>query len=463
MVKPISTQGASATLLANSLNKIADLFAKARNNPDYVGAVLASYGLMVAQALVQILLIPLYLHVLGDYRFGVLTIFMAQVVFGYTILSWPHGFLLRRFSENMAAGDAGGFSRFYIAGKLLLLGSSLLCAGGMLWLEAVHSVFFRDAPVALRGEIMTAMILAAVHFLLLCEIQIEQTILAAAKRQFAVNISMLVGLGVFTAGVVPWLLSGGGLVGVMVCFLANDLAMRAVVWWVRRSHPHFRLKISLIGIGSAIGQMLSGQGGKYLAYALIGISLQSDMLLIGLWGGPIMAAQYALVWKIAEMLIQLLARVPLHLQPEFVTMDVTGERDRLARIYREVWLWMAVGSCMAAVGYGLLGPWIVRLWVGSAKAPIDIYLYLLAGGAIFWISLSRLPATLAQSMAAMRGLLWVSGSELIAKFALILLLFPYVGLAAPLLAISLVHGLGGAVAYWLLGRKLVAPGGFNSG
>ena len=66
-------------------------------------------------------------------------------------------------------------------------------------------------------------------------------------------------------------------------------------------------------------------------------------------------------------------------------------------------------------------------------------------------------------MAAMRGLIWVSGGELIAKFVLIVLLFPYAGLAAPLLAITLVHGLGGAVAYWLLGRKLVAPGGVTSG
>lgn len=303
---------------------------------------------------------------------------------------------------------------------------------------------------------MTAMTLAAVHLLLLCEIQIEQTILAAAKRQLAVNIGTLVGLGVFAAGVVPWLLSGGGLVGVMVCFLVGDLSMRAVVWWVRRSNPNFRLRISLVGIGGAIVQMLSGQGGKYLAYALIGISLQSDMLLVGSWGGPIMAAQYALVWKIAEMLIQVLSRVTLHLQPEFVAMDVAGERDRLARIYREVWFWLAVGSGMAAVGYGLLGPWAVRLWVGNAKAPADISLYLLAGAAIFWISLSRLPAILAQSMATMRGLLWVSSCELAAKLAMILLLFPHYGLAAPLLAITLVHGLGGAVAYWLLGRKLVA-------
>lgn len=445
------------------MNKIADLFAKARNNPDYAGAVLASYGLMVAQALVQILLIPLYLHALGDYRFGVLTIFMAQVVFGYMILSWPHGFLLRRFSESIAAGDAGSFSRFYIAGKLLLLGSSLLCAGGMLLLETVHPLFFDGAPAALRGEIMTAMTLAAVHFLLLCEIQIEQTILAAAKRQLAVNVAALIGLGVFAAGVVPWLLSGGDLVGVMVCFIVGDLAMRAVVWHVRRSSPAFRLKWSFAGIGDAIGQMLSGQGGKYFAYAIIGISLQSDMLLIGSWGGPIMAAQYALVWKIAETLIQILSRVTLHLQPEFVAMDVAGERARLARIYREVWFWLAVGSGLTAVGYAVLGPFVVRLWVGSAKAPADIYLYILAGAAIFWISLSRLPATLAQSMAAMRGLLWVSGGELAAKVALMLLLFPHVGVASPLLAITLVHSLGGAFSYWRLGRRLLTPRAVSAG
>ncbi len=188
-----------------------------------------------------------------------------------------------------------------------------------------------------------------------------------------------------------------------------------------------------------------GQG--YFIYGMIFLVLQADIMIVGLLGGARAAAEFTLVWKIAEVLILALWRVSEHLKPVLVQMDVRGEADRLARVYRQGVWWLRAAALVTGLGYGLLGPWLVRLWVGAGNAPEDPIAYALAGAAIFWLGSARLPAVFAHALVRLRQLNAVAGLEVVAKLVLTVLLFPRFGILAPLIAISAVHLCGVAYAY----------------
>lgn len=423
-------------------------------------AVLSGYGSMALQVVVQILLVPLYLDALGNYRFGVLMILSAQIAFAYLFVGLFYSVLLRLFRESLARSDPEEFSRIYIAGKLVLIGVGLLFGATVLGAETFHPVFFEDAPAQFRSEIWVATALATAHYLLLCEISVEQTIFSAIQKQASANIVTLVSQIVFAVTVILWLSHGGGLVGVMVCFLLGDLASRLAAFVVmRRAGLRIDFWRGTRRLREVLRRLLSSRARLHFYYALLAMILQSDVLIMGWLVGPDMTAQFVLVWKITEMLILVISRMVNHLQPEFVAMDISRDSARLERVYREAYAWLFAVSAAFAVIYAVLGFRLVGLWVGSDRAPADMWLYWLAAAAVFWIGISRLPAIFAQALSRMRFLLWLAAIELAGKLLLIVVLLPRFGIAAPLIAITVVHALGAAYAYWWLGRSLARSAG----
>ena len=253
--------------------------------------------------------------------------------------------------------------------------------------------------------------------------------------------------------VVPWLLMGGGLVGVLVCLIGGTLAgqIGCLIYWRR-----IGVKLSWIRpVAEAwpfVTRVMGRRGASYFLYGVIFLALQADVLIVGLLGGAQLAAKFVLVWKVAEVLILVLWRIPEHLYVELVHMDSRGEHKRIERVYREGIWWMRGAAFAVGVGYAVLGPWIVRLWVGAGYAPDDPIAYVLAGAAIFWMGSARLPAVFAHALLKLRGLVTVSGIEVIGKLTLTLVLFPKFGYLAPLIAISAVHIAGIAYAYTTLAR-----------
>jgi len=198
-------------------------------------------------------------------------------------------------------------------------------------------------------------------------------------------------------------------------------------------------------------------GLAYSAYGVLFIVLQTDVLIVGWLADPTVAGRYVLVWKIAEVIVLMLWRIPEHLQAEFIRMDAQNDRERLARVYRHGLVTVRLAALAAAVGYALLGPWMVRLWVGAEHAPADRAGFALAGAAIFWLASARMPAVFAYALMRLKPLLRVAAMEVAGKLALIVVLFPYVGYLAPLIAINAVHVGGIAFAYARLGRSSLNP------
>jgi O-antigen/teichoic acid export membrane protein len=215
------------------------------------------------------------------------------------------------------------------------------------------------------------------------------------------------------------------------------------IWPTRALQPLLHRFIGRLGIA-------------YFFYGVLFILLQTDVLVVGWLADPVVAGQYVLVWKIAEVIVLMLWRIPEHLQSEFIAMDAQGELDRLARVYSHgVWTVRAL-AFVASIGYAFMGPWLVRLWVGPEHAPTNRWAFALAGAAIFWLASARMPAVLAYASMRLKPLLRVAAIEVIGKLVLMFVLFPITGYLAPLVAINGVHLGGIAVAYAKLGRFATA-------
>ena len=425
---------------------------KANNNPDFAAAIVIGYGLMAFQVVVQILLVPLYLTAFGTYRFGALMILMGFIGLAFVLVGALYTVMLRLFGEAINAQDDGKLSVLYFSSKLLSLGIGLICGILFITIEFLRPVFFDDAPPEFRGEILGALSLSILHLVLLCELSVEQSILAAKGRQAAANLVTLTGLVIFAITVVPVLLLDGGLIEVMVCFIVADIGSRVFAYSVSRRYLHIRLSAPFSQYGAAVRDILSSQAQRYFAFTAMTVVLQADMLIVATIGGPLAAAKFVLVWKIAEMLTLVISRVTQHLQVEFVGMDLRGERDRLIRIYRKIYGALFIAALSLGLLYGLFGHWIVALWVGQDAVPGETWAFGLAGLTILWLGIARLPITLALSLDQITPLVKLTGLELAAKLLVIYILFPQWGYLAPMIAISAAHLLGIAYGYYALGR-----------
>jgi O-antigen/teichoic acid export membrane protein len=181
--------------------------------------------------------------------------------------------------------------------------------------------------------------------------------------------------------------------------------------------------------------------------------LQADSIILGMLGGAALVADYVLIWKVADVGMQALWRLPESLVPYLIHMDAKGDHARMRAIYSSARKGMVALSAVAAVGYAIFGQAIVELWVGAENAPDLPWGYALAGGALFWMVVARLPAIYAFATIRMKPLVAVLAFETIGKVILLLALFPILGILAPLLAVNVVHVLGVAYFYQILYRS----------
>jgi O-antigen/teichoic acid export membrane protein len=428
---------------------------KLANNPGYARAVLSSYGFVGLNVVVQLMLVPLYLETLDKYRFGILMILLA--FFGYAALgmAFMTGGMARILGEFHASGDAEGFRRGYWLGKL-----AYVSYAGLVGLLAIAAVALLEGTLyevraGYGGTVLGTVAAGALYFVLLYEFSVDRLALTAAGRQATANLLSMANLAVFVVLVIPWLLTGGDLPGVMGCMVVGVLVARLAAWAVwRRSGTDLAWRRGERAPDPLVRRLLGRSGLAFTIYGVLFLTLRADILIVGWLGGAELAAEFVLVWKMVEVGVDMLSRIPEALAPYIVHMDTRGEAERLRRTYRQGQRWIWAIAAAGGLFYAIFGHFIVSLWVGAENAPDDPLVYALAGAALVWLAGARLPAVYAYAMVRLRSLIVVTFVEVAGKVALTVALFPWLGYLAPLVAINIVHLGGIALGYAAL-RKTV--------
>jgi len=434
-----------------------DLKRRVANNPDYGWSIASGYGHVLVNIVVQILLVPLYLQYLGKVQFGVLVILLAGINYLGLGIAWMSSGAARIMGEHAAHKRPQALERTYGLSKIIFLIYATLSAGSawaVVWTS--QNDLFANNP-ALAADAVRMVSLGVVYVIVLYDLNVDRLMLISTARQAWANLLNVIALVVFAATVILVLTNGGGLVGVVGALLGGVVLARAVSFVLVR-----RLGLRLRWPGpqarTDLRRLLGPMGLGYAAYgALLLTLLQADMLILGLLGGPLLVADFVLVWKIADVAMQALWRLPESLTPYLIQMDSRGEHHRMRSIYATAQKAMVGLAALVAVGFALFGQSLVELWVGVEYAPDLPWAYALSGGALFWMVIARLPAIYAFSTVNLAPLVSVTALETTAKIVLVFALFQTLGLYAPLIAINVIHILGVAYLYQRLFRQSIKP------
>ncbi|WP_316977622.1 lipopolysaccharide biosynthesis protein [Shumkonia mesophila] len=430
------------------------LWSRLANNPDYTRSVVTSYGSVALNVLVQLVLVPLYLAYLGKHQFGILMIVLGAINYLNIGVGWASSGTQRIIGEMAAVGDRDGLAEAYGMSKLLFVGYALAIAGLALGGVSLAQGMVDPAAGIAYSALFDTVAIASAYFVVAFDFNLDRVVLVASGHQAKANVMAILNQAVFAVVAILLLRQGYGLPGVMTAFLCGAAVARGVSWWaLSRQGIRWRWPG---GRGRQVLKRLVGHMG--LGYAVYGglimTLLQADVLILGWLGGAKLVADFVLIWKIADVGMQALWRIPESLQPYIVQMDVRNEEERLRRIYRQGQVWMTGIAAVAAVGYAAFGPTVVRLWVGAENAPDAPWAFVLAGGAIFWLVSARLPAIFAFSLLRLRPLNIAIATEVAVKIALLLVLFPVAGYYSPLIAVNAAHLGGVAILYRRLARQV---------
>jgi O-antigen/teichoic acid export membrane protein len=434
------------------------LISALRQRGDIAGAVVTGYLQMAVSIAVNLLLVPLYLRSLGTGGFGLLMMLIGLNAWAGIATFWLVGGATRRLGVTYAHGRWEEFALAWAAAKWGILGGTILVAAsisGVVWL--MPSLFGPEA--ARSDDFSLAMIFFYLQFAAAWLYGIDRLAMTVSGHQTLANLllvgqQLLLGILVFLA-----LRLDGGLSSVMAAFFGSHAAALVASAICRRAYlGRFSWRSPFDpAVRGELVSMLSRQGAAFQVFGVLMLSLQADILIVGLIGGPLIAAEFALVWKIAEVLIQALWRIPDTLQPRMIHLDAKRETTLLKTLLRRVdWALLCLAAA-AGIAYALLGRWIIGLWVGAEHAPADMWVYVLAGGAIFWLTISRLPISAAYGTGRLRRLLQLGSIELLGKVLGTAALIGAYGLLAPLMAINIVHALGVACGYRGVLRGISEP------
>jgi O-antigen/teichoic acid export membrane protein len=417
-------------------------------NRDYRIALLTGYGLTAFTIIIQLVLVPLYLAHLGKERFGILVMILAANNYAAIGITWLSGSMARILAERAAVGDRVGFAEAYAYSKLVYVAYALIALAGF-WVLAPW--LLSDALA--DPEIRAAILVSSIFFLLSYEYNTDRQALNARHLQARGNLNEFAGQLVFAASVGIGLVMDMGLPGVVAGQVAGVLCTRILVWlqW-RRDDYALRWKRRIHGI-RALSQRVGGRVGRdYIVYGIMLLTLQADALIVGWLAGPGVAADYYLLWRIPEVCILLLLRIPSAYAPHIIAMDARREHEALWDGYKRGLFFMLGLASAAALVYGIAGNWIVRLWVGH-DAPAGFWPYAIAAVAMFFTAVSRWPSEFAFAMMNTKRLVRVAALETVAKLVLLGLFYGTLGYIAPLVAICLAHALGVFYLYLWLGKS----------
>lgn len=436
-----------------TLTEWTDLAKRAVRNRDYSWSVVSSYMALLLNIVVQILLVPLYLDHLGKAQFGILIVVLASINYlGFGVI-WASSGVQRILGEMHVHKEIDNFQRTWGLCKAIYVLYAIAVSALALGVVWIWGGRFVDNDPQLLSDLTVMLFFGAAYMVFFYDLNVDRLVMNATGNQAHGNVFAIISQLGFALFVVPSLYAGWGLPGVMAAnFFGVFVAWCGSGLWLRFRKMHAQRPNG--SDKETLKRLIGPMGMGYMAYGVLLLTLlQADAVLLGVLGGATMVADFVLIWKVAEVGMQALWRLPESMVPYLIHMDAQNDKERLKSIYQSARKAMIFAAAVAGVVYALAGQFIVEIWVGEENAPDEPWGYVLAGGALFWMVSARLPAVYAYSLVRLKPLVKVVGLEVGLRLLVFVILFPIAGLLAPLLSVNVVHLMGVAYLYQRLYRS----------
>jgi len=414
----------------------------------YLSGLASNYLNQFLAVLVNLILIPYLLHRLGPQLTGVYLVLMTVANFVAVGIGWLAGAGVRSIATLSPTTDQESIGRVhrvvvlgfavyatvilavmigasFLAGSWWLRGASpetveqtrhaCLLLGTYVWISYVH-----NADLAL----LTALLRQGEANLYRGATQVLFGVTAVALLIHNPRIDVLLGTQVISTLVVA-------------VTVRASLRRRGIIGPWEWSLPDKSLS----------HQILVATGGSYFLFGLAQfVLIYADVFIVGAVLGSEAVATYVVVWKIAEFAGLLLSRISETLSPYLTRIDADGSVRELQAVFlatSRLQHWLAIA---AGCGYALIGPSLVALWVGVENRPPAWWLYALCGAGLTCQVVNRHDVILHFAMGRVGRLIVPHVLEVAAKISLTVMLFPALGIGAPLAAFVVVQVLG--MTWW---------------
>ncbi|NWF35537.1 hypothetical protein [Mariprofundus sp. KV] len=429
------------------------------NPRSYLVALASNYAVMVVAALVQLILVPVYLNTIGTEGFGAATMIFSMVHVASVGLIWIDGGSARVMAEHAAHEEWSEASNAYsLAGSIYIIYGCFVAALFMATVAAVDSPLFLF-PEKMDAEAVWILALSvSLYIVLQYDFNFQLLAYQAAKYHWVGNLLQIFNSVFFFILAVPALMLFGELYWVFICMVLSTLCTRWASWfgwrYTARRGAEIRYRFPNRSSMPLFRRLIGRMGVKYAIYGLLARAGQMDAMLVGWLGGTQAAGLYALLVKIPYLCVQVIWRIASTAEPYFIHCDSRGEHQRLVQIYHKGQLITAAASLAMGLGFALFGHWVLAFWVGETNIPQAHEAYWLAGMMIVWIGATRWPVRCAYALLKLRSLCIVTFFESAAKVSLIILMFDSVNYLAPVWAINIEFIFGVLFLYIWLGRQL---------
>ncbi len=418
----------------------------------YLIGLLTNYLGLLITILIQVLLLPFLLNSLGPKMTGLYYLFITVSNFVAVGINWLTGagvYLLA--SKEAGSRDAPGadvqeLHWAVFAGcacySLLILAVVLGwgAMAGRWWLTAESPEVVRQAG----GACAALGFYILVFYVHQADIALLMATLRLGWANFYRVLSQLIFAGVVIVFITPAprldALMLANLIGVLLAAVAARLHLR---WSGLLGPVKWRLPRK-----DLLKEMILTRGAGYFIFGIAQYGLiYGDVLIIGAVLGPEIVTAYLIIWKIPEVAALLLGRISEILSPYLTRIHGGAGTAKTRALFLCT---SRVQHCLAAtagLAYGWRGAEMVALWVGRENRPEDPWLYWLAGSVLIIQAVNRHDIVLHYALAKLGRLVKAQFAELALKIPFMLLLFPRLDVAAPLVA-ALVIQLAGLTWFY---------------
>lgn len=246
-----------------------------------------------------------------------------------------------------------------IVSAVIVVGLGLIVGGAELWLPA-------DSPPAAYG--WTILLLGGYAMLSLT----SRTVLGVFRASGLYARGTLVYDTLqFCEGcislAVAWF--GGGFVGAAAALLIMRLInLLALIVMLQMMLPSLRLGIAQARL-ETLRQLLRPAAASMSIPIALALNMQGVALMVGLLVSPAAAAALSATRTVSRVAVQVISAVNRAMIPELSAASATGNVDAQRRITRINTLMLVFAAVPAAVLFGVMGPWAIRIWTAGAIHP----------------------------------------------------------------------------------------------
>jgi O-antigen/teichoic acid export membrane protein len=324
-----------------------------------------------------------------------------------------------------ASRDVGSIFRIY-------LGIGIL-AGATLTLLSFTTLDYFHVAAADQADARVLLMLIAVNFVVSFPLGVTRSVLAGLHRFQLLNGIEIVWAVLRLGAVAAFLAAGYGLLALGGIQLGASIGGHLTRWLViRRVAP----QIHLTG-----GAAWSGFSREISVFSALSFGYESlrtlfdnaDLLLLGILAGPAAVAIFSVGTTLASFVSKGLQPISGVLFPIASEMEAVGRRERSARLL-EVGTRVNLALALPLVTILLVdGPDLLRLWVGAGFEQSGPVLAIFAVANLM-MAASLTSSTLLFGSGRIGVLLGAEAARYVLNLALLLLLYPWLGITGAALA-----------------------------